>query len=252
MLNTIWTYIKQFFSWLYDKLSFKDYLIIGLVMLMGLFYIQSRYYQHKSLTPVVIYNTDSLSTYKNKLKEEYALNVSYVQTIDQLKHENNELALEYQKLKDNPIVITKEKIKFQVDTLYMVSDNIEKSDSVNTLNWHYFEPNDYYALSGSTLVNTDFSSFKTRINNLSINTELTIDIIEKDSKLNIIGKTTNPYITITNLNGVVIDPTQSKLLKKFYKQKKWSLGPMVGYGVNADGKFNPYIGIGLSYGLIQF
>lgn len=225
---------------------------MGLVMLMGLFYIQSRYYQHKSLTPVVIYNTDSLSTYKNKLKEEYALNVSYVQTIDQLKHENNELALEYQKLKDNPIVITKEKIKFQIDTLYVESDNIEKTDSVNTLNWHYNETNNYYAISGSTLVNTDFSSFKTRINNLSINTELTIDIIEKDNKLNIIGNTTNPYITITNLNGVIIDPSQNSLLKKYYKQKKWSIGPMVGYGINNNGKLRPYLGIGISYGLLQF
>lgn len=219
---------------------------------MGLFYIQSRYYQHKSLTPVVIYNTDSLSTYKNKLKEEYALNVSYVQTIDQLKHENNELALEYQKLKDNPIVITKEKIKFQIDTLYIESDNIEKTDSVNTLNWHYNETSNYYAISGSTLVNTDFSSFKTRINNLSINTELTIDIIEKDNKLNIIGNTTNPYITITNLNGVIVDPSQNSLLKKYYKQKKWSIGPMIGYGINNNGKLSPYLGIGISYGLLQF
>lgn len=251
-MQTIWNYIKNFFTWLFDKLTFKDYVLIALIMFTCLFYMQSRYYYHKSLTPTIVYNNDSLSVYKNKLNEEYAMNTAYVQTISQLKNSNSELTLELQKLKDNPVVITKETVKFKVDTVYAESDNIVDNDSINELNWHYTEPNDYYSLFGTTSVYKDFSDFKTRINNLSVNTDMTINIIEKDNQLHVIGNTTNPYVSITNMSGVVLDPTQSKVLKKLYKQKKWSIGPSVSYGISTDGKVRPQFGFSLQYGLIQF
>ena len=243
--------MKKFFTWLFNNLKFKDYLLIGLLMLTCLFYIRSNYYYNKSLTPTIVYNTDSLSTYKNKLNEEYAMNLAYVQTIKQLKEGNDELSLELQKLKDNPVVITKEKIKFKVDTIYTVSDNIEKTDSTHILNWHYND-NEYYSLNGTTSVKNDFTSFNTRINNLLVNTDLSINIIEKDNKLQVIGNSTNPYVHINNMSGVVIDPTESKVLKKLYKQKKWGIGPAVNLGITSDGKLKPSIGISAQYSLIQF
>jgi hypothetical protein len=53
------------------KLSFKDGLFIILIFLTGLYYFQYKHYYKKSLTPIIIYNTDSLTIYKNKLKEIY-------------------------------------------------------------------------------------------------------------------------------------------------------------------------------------
>lgn len=243
--------MKRFFTWLFNNLKFKDYLLIGLIMLTGLFYIQSNYYYKKSLTPTIVYNTDSLNVYKNKLNEEYAMNLAYVQTIKQLKTGNDELSLELQKLKDNPVVITKEKIKFKVDTIYAESDNIQKTDSTHILNWHY-NNKDYYSLNGTTLVKNDFSDFNTRINNLTVNADVSINIIEKDNKLHVIGNTSNPYVNITNMSGVVIDPTESKILKKLYKQKKWGIGPAVSFGITSDGKFRPSIGISAQYSILQF
>ena len=238
-------YIRQFFSWLYHNLKFKDYVIIGLVMLCIGFSISTNYYRNKSLTPTIVYDNEQIELYKNKLNDEYRLKSVYLQTIDQLKTGNSLLANEVKKLKDNPIVVTQEVIKFKVDTIYAESVKIEKGDSINNLYWHLKDPDNYFTLSGNTFVKHDFSDFKTRINDLTVNTELNIDIIEKDNKLNIIGKASNPYIEISNIDGVVIDPTQSKVLKKLYKQKKWNIGPYVGYGINTDGQLKPSIGVSM-------
>lgn len=245
-------YIKQFFVWLYHNLKFKDYVIIGLVMLCIGFSISTNYYRNKSHHPVIIYNNEQVELYKNKLNDEYKLKNVYVQTIDQLKTGNSILAAEVKRLKDNPVVVTQEVIKFRIDTVYAESEKIEYGDSLNNLYWHVQDPNDYFSLSGNTFVKHDFSEFKTRINDLTVNTDLNIDIIEKDKKLSVIGRATNPYVQITNLDGVMIDPTQSKVLKQYYKQKKWNIGPYVGYGITGDGKLRPSLGISISYGLIQF
>ena len=78
------------------------------------------------------------------------------------------------------------------------------------------------------------------------------DVIDNGKQLSVIAKTDNPYISISNMDGVMFDPSKSKYLKKYYKQKKWSIGPTIGYGLSKDLKLTPYIGIGISYGIIQF
>ena len=105
---------------------------------------------------------------------------------------------------------------------------------------------------GGTDVRKDFSSFSAHIDQFTMNTNLTLDIIEDKSGIKLIGRTDNPYISISNMDGVMFDPSKSKYLKKYYKQKKWSIGPTIGYGLSKDLKLTPYIGIGISYGIIQF
>ena len=67
----------------------------------------------------------------------------------------------------------------------------------------------------------------------------TLDVIEKENKLKIIGTSDNPYVSITDFNGAVIDPTTSDVLKNCFKQKRWGIGPQVGVGVSRDLKFSP-------------
>lgn len=252
MLNTILSFIKNIFSYIIKKLTFKDWLIILLTITTLFFYFGYSHYYNKSKTPTVIYNTDSLTEYKNKLKELYVSKDIYVQNISDLKKQNNELSEEVKNLKDNPIVVTKTQLKIQIDTLIAKSDTIIKQDSIYKLNWSLTEPNNYYSLNGFTKVKNDFSTFTTQINNISLQTKLTLDMVEKDNQIKIIGKTDNPYVTISNMDGVVFDPTKSTVFKKYYKQKKWSVGPMIGYGLTSDLQFKPFIGIGISYGIIQF
>lgn len=236
------------------KLSLKDWLLIFLTVLCLSFYFEYRHYYHKSLTPTIVYKTDSLDVYKNKLKEAYASVNVYVQDKNQLKKQNTQLAEELKKLKDNPIVITKTKVKVYVDTIYAESDTIIQQDTIYDLHWHYLEPNNYFSMNGLTKVRNDFSSFNTNIYNLQLDTEITMDIIDdkKNNRFKLIARTDNPYINITNMDGVVFDPTKSSVLKKFYKQKRWHIGPQVTYGITADGKLRPTFGVGIGYGLINF
>ena len=248
--------LKNIASWLFTKikkLDFKDWLLIIVTIVAIMTAISARYYHNKSLYPTVIYNTDSLEVYKNKLKEEYTAKNIYVQTIDQLKQNNSELYDEIKNLKENPIVVTKTNIVVKTDTVYMSSDTIiAPNDTLRELYWSANEQNGYYSIKGQTNVRTDFSSFNTQINLFNIPITLTMDIIEKDEKLQFIGRSDNPYVTITNINGVIIDPVNSDVIKSCFKPKRWSVGPQVGIGVDADLKFSPYIGVGITYGILQW
>lgn len=242
----------NFIKTIFSKLKFKDYVLIILLCLAGFYYAEYKHYYNKSLTPIVIYDTDSLFIYKNKLKEVYKEKEIYVQDLNDIKKENSLLANEINKLKNNPVVVTKTELKVKLDTVYMNNEEITVNlkDSVYNLKW--FQNNQYYNINGLTAVKSDFSSFSTQVNNLELTTNLMIDVIEDNKKLQIIGKTDNPYINIINMDGVILDPSKSKLLKKYYKQKKWNLGPYIGAGLTKDMKFSPSIGIGVSYGIIQF
>lgn len=55
-------------------------------------------------------------------------------------------------------------------------------------------------------------------------------------------KSANPNMKITNMSSVELTKV---------KDKRWSIGPYIGYGYNGV-KFTPSIGIGLQYGLIRF
>lgn len=239
---------------LLGQLSLKDWLLIFLTILCLSFYFEYRHYYHKSLTPTVVYKTDSLDVYKNKLKEAYASVNVYVQDKNQLKKQNTQLAEELKKLKDNPIVITKTKVKVYVDTIYAESDTIIQQDTIYDLHWHFMEPNNYFSMNGLTRVKNDFSSFNTNIYNLQLDTEITMDIIDdkKNNRFKLIARTDNPYINITNMDGVVFDPTKSSILKKYYKTKRWHIGPQITYGITTDGKLRPTFGVGIGYGIINF
>lgn len=242
-------FIKKIFS----KLKFKDYILIILVLLTGFYYMEYKHYYNKSLTPIVIYDMDSLFIYKNKLKEVYKEKEIYVQDLKDLQKQNNLLANEVNKLKNNPVVVTQTELKIKIDTVYAKSDTIilHPKDSLYSLKWS-IDDNQYYCIQGLTNVKSDFSFFKTQLNNLELSTRLTLDIIEKNKTLQLIGKTDNPYINIISMDGVVLDPSKNPLLKKYYKQKKWSIGPSVGFGFTREMKFSPTIGIGINYGIIQF
>lgn len=88
------TKILDAFKWVINKLSFKDWVIIILLILCGCFYLSYRHYYHESLTPVVIYNTDSLEVYKDKLKNEYVSKNIYVQDVSKLLKEKGDLSIE--------------------------------------------------------------------------------------------------------------------------------------------------------------
>jgi hypothetical protein len=56
---------------------------------------------------------------------------------------------------------------------------------------------------------------------------------------------------ITSIEGAVIDPHKSEVLKKMFPNKKWSVGPYAGLGIGAGSSFTgaPFFGPVFSLGV---
>lgn len=117
-------------------------------------------------------------------------------------------------------------------------DSVYIVDSVHYVDFSYSD--NWIDLHGTTNLKIP----QTTINNLYINTPLTIGLTE-DNKF--FATSPNPYINITNINSAIVDT------KKTTKPKHWNLGVQVGVGAHYDiidrhFGVGPYVGVGLSYG----
>ncbi len=252
--------LKNKLSSLLSKMSIKDWIIIVLLIILIILGCSSSYYYRKTLYPQIVYANDSIEYYQNKAKEEYAMRLTYVQTVEQLKKSNSELKNEVKNLKEHPVLITKTKIEFVHDTVKAISDSITLGiDSCHRLHWSYNDST-YYSLNGVTDVEPNYESFTTTINDMHVNTSMTLDLIDDGDNFKVIAKSDNPYVYIRDINSVVIDPETSPTLKKYTKPKRWGIGPYVGVGVNFGTSFTGQaqvgvggsIGISIHYSLLQW
>jgi hypothetical protein len=197
--------------------------------------------------------SDTVTQYVNKNKELYTANLMYVTDVKDLKKQNEELYAEVKSLRDNPLVVTKIKTVYQIDTIA-----IEAPVTLDTANGNFeskFEYEDEWnsifgRLNGNILNNTGVFT----LDKLQFNCDITSDIIEKDGNLYFISKSNNPYLTITNTDGYMLSPEKSKLLKKRFN-KPW--GVMIGVGgtltlYDNNVKFLPGINLTIGYKILSF
>lgn len=241
--------IVDFFS----KLTFKDIIIILLVIFGVWSYFSMKNYKEEANRITVVYN-DSISSYKNKLGEQYAAKDVYIQSIADLKSNNKELADEIASLKANPIVVVNKEIVYVKDSTQM-NDSIHKLDSLYyTIRWNLAEQyngKNFFTISGHSTIKNDFSSSSSYLDNLSIGADLTLDIVEKDkTHFQVITKSGNPNIKFTNINGAVIDPNQSKVIKNTMKEKNFGIGLYGGYGLNATPNEKVNTGFQIGVGIV--
>lgn len=254
ILQSIFDFIINFFK----KFSFKDWLLFISIIGMIILYMLYNHAQDQLLYNRNSY-ADTLTVYKNKLGEAYTAKNTYVQTVKDLKKTNAELYEEVKNLKDNPIVIVKTKTEFKKDTVYTQKDSINPvyhNDSLYyNLCWSANQEKQYYSFNGVTKVKYDFSDFSTLIKDMKVNTGITLDLIDDGKQLRVITKSENPYINVNDINSVVIDPTKSKTLSKYFNRQHFIVGPYVGYGIGIhDNKLiaTPTIGIGITYKIFGF
>ena len=254
ILQSIFDFIINFFK----KFSFKDWLLFISIIGMIILYMLYNHAQDQLLYNRNSY-ADTLTVYKNKLGEAYTAKNTYVQTVKDLKKTNAELYEEVKNLKDNPVVIVKTKTEFKKDTVYTQKDSINPvyhNDSLYyNLCWSANQEKQYYSFNGVTKVKYDFSDFSTLIKDMKVNTGITLDLIDDGKQLRVITKSENPYINVNDINSVVIDPTKSKTLSKYFNRQHFIVGPYIGYGIGIyDNKLitTPVIGIGITYKIFGF
>lgn len=172
---------------------------------------------------------DSVALYVNRFNESYAMNNAYIADIAAIKRENEELYNEIKSLKDNPVIVTKIKTKYVFDTVYIepefVSDTIT-GDFFANLSYN----DEWNNFSGRFVGNMYSGNSIFSIDKMELNCSLTTDLIEKDGRLYFVTKTDNPYLRINNIDGYLVSPEKSKMLRKQF-DRPW--GVSVGVGCTA-------------------
>ena len=196
---------------------------------------------------------DSVAMYMNKYGEMYAMNNAYIADIATVKRENEELYNELKSLKDNPIVVTKVETKYVMDTVY-----IEPELTADTVTGDFFSniayQDEWNSFAGRFNGNIYTGASMFSIDKMEFNCSLTTDLIEKNGKLYFITKADNPYLRINDIDGYLVSPEKSKVLRKQFN-KPW--GVMIGVGCTATVYNNkvlllPGIHLTLGYKILSF
>lgn len=253
ILKGLWSWICKFFGWLLkDWKRLLIFVLITLIifLIMRVNHISNEYFNYQQRA------VDTLSVYQNKVGELYAANGTYIMDIKELKKTNNELYNEVKKLKDNPIVVTKTEVIYKVDSVNMNSDTVYVYvDGNDTIYKNEFSKKDTWMdITGTTLFSLNNKQFTTTLNNVSFNADITTNLVERDKKLYFISKSSNPYLQINNIEGCMLSPEDSKVIKKRFDDR-WAV--VIGAGpsltvVNGQVKVLPAVQLTIGYKLISF
>ncbi len=254
--------------------TIRNFLIVSLAIISFLYFrsCSNTSTHENTYRQNLIALQDSIRTYTTKNGEMIFEKAALISENDNLKTLNSDLAKEIQYLKDNPIVVVKTKIVVQEIPVKIpvYSDefgnwNENKTQFTQNFKWskqQNFDTDNWRKLAGSFSITVD-TSFTLSSSPMSIDTSefgmsLTTGLTEnKDGILEIFVKSNYPGFSVTKLNGALINPTESAVLKKYFPPKRWALGTYVGYGMyfdptNMQSGTGAQIGIGLQYNILQW
>jgi hypothetical protein len=213
---------------------------------------------------------DTIRYYKTKNGQLVYEKLALISENGDLKKLNAKLADDIKYLKDHPIVVIRTEIIIKHDTIevpvYITNPVWNEDGSVTRdLKWKYekdFGKGNSRKLSGEIKVTVDtamnLTSTPVHITDDEFSIAITTGITEnKDKLLEIFVKSDYPGFKIKSLDGALIDPKKSDVLKKYFPPKRWALGFNAGFGPYVD-PFNRRIGMGaqlgisLQYNIIQW
>lgn len=211
---------------------------------------------------------DSVRVQKNKLGEEVFIKKTLLATKENLEKLNSGLSKELDAMKDKVITLQKIASKIKADTQYVPTYITIHENGERSLDWKYdttFSDGNYRKFSGNSFFKLDTINKKvipgrTRINQDEIGFSFVTGIREKDKSLEIFVTPKYPGMIITNIEGAIIDPHKSEVLKSMFPNKKWTVGPYAGIGMSSGIGFNGQpiagptfnIGVALQWAWIKF
>ena len=238
----------KFLKWMLG--NWKNFLLVLFFVLSLVFFFNMKSLEGK-YENIIQKKDDEISLYKNKAGELYSQNETYVTDIKNLKISNEELYAEVKKLKDNPIIVTKIKTETVIKEKE-VHDTVYQKDGNFVVEFKETDP--WYGIYGKTSINPEDMAASTVLDSLYFKDDLTVDLIEKGKELSFIVKSANPYSRINNINGAVISPEQSKVLKKRF-DSKWNIVGGVGPSlilINGEFKVVPAVQVTIGRKIFSF
>lgn len=252
MFSRIWEKIK--------KVPLMWWIVIALTLLSA-FYIWKDYQASSSYVPVVI--NQKSDYYENKKGELYKASLAAILEVKDLKKQYDNLYEEYQKLKkDKPLVITQTIIETKIDSIY-IPTTIGEDGKTFMWEWHKdIDKSNFVHIEGETKMDSILNEATTLMKSLRVGSDLYVDFISNPdypTTLKVIARSNNPYVSILDTQGTIVDPMKHPAFKAILKKNKktWGVGIQAGFGLNYDiNKKNigvgPYVGIGISKNIISF
>jgi len=264
-------FLIQFKEWIKDPKHQRNLtIVIAIIIILLMRRCSPSDGDVNTLRQNVFALNDSIRAYKTKTGTLVYEKGALISENGNLKNLNKGLSDEVKYLKDNPIVIIKTKIVVKHDTIeipvYISTPIYHQDGSVSReLKWSYdkdFGKGNSRKLSGKLDITVDTSmnltSTPVHITDDEFSMAITTGLTEnKDGLLEIFVKSDYPGFSVSSMDGALIDPKKSEVLKKYFPPKRWALGIYGGFGPYVD-PFNAKIGmgvqlgIGLQYNIIQW
>ena len=189
---------------------------------------------------------DTIRVQKNKLGESIFVKKTLLATKENLEKLNKDLAKELNAMQGKVITLQKITSKVKGDTQYVITRETIYKNGERSLDWKYdttFSEGNYRKISGNSFFRIDTLNHKivpgkTRINQDEIGFSFVTGIREKDKSIEIFVTSKYPGMVITDIEGAIVDPSKSEVLKRMFPNKKWSIGPYAGVGMSAGVGFS--------------
>jgi hypothetical protein len=197
---------------------------------------------------------------KNKANETEFQRSTLVLSKKELEDQNSKLAEELKKEKGKVIYISTGDATIQnSEPSILKNKEIKYPNGVIGLSWLYdttFSENNSRLLAGETkfkiIDSSKIEDQGTKIINDNISMSIVTGLEEENKNLKIFIRSNYPGFKITKLDGAIIDPQKSDVIKSFFPKKKWGIGPSVTLGVDNNLKPAISVGVSISYNLINF
>jgi hypothetical protein len=252
----------------------KDILFLVIIAIMLIFALKqcSNASNLKSQLEIQNLNLDALNDtvrlQKNKAGEDTYVRKTLLADKKSLEKLNKDLKEELDKQEGKVIFIERVVTRTKVDTHYVDNYLTSYGNNKFSLDWKYdtiFSVNNYRKFSGNSFftldtLNNNIIPGSTRINEDEFGFSFVTGLREKGKALEIFVTPRYPGMVITEIEGAVIDPHKSEILKKMFSDKKFSVGPYVGigfgagYGINGQPIMGPVfnLGLGIQYSIFKF
>lgn len=213
---------------------------------------------------------DTLRSYKTKTGQLIYEKGALIADKSSLEKYNKALSDEIKNLKDHPVVVIKPEIRIVEVPKYIpvyIKDSTKNEDGsiTRSLEWAYdttYSEGNFRKLKGDFRATVDsnlnLSTTPMHINRDEFGMSLTTGLTEnKKGLLEIFVTSKYPGFSVTNLDGALIDPAKSKVLKKYFPPKRWAVGVFAGYGIcydptNLQISRGIQLGVGIQYNLFQW
>lgn len=225
---------------------------------------------------------DTVETVKNRNGELQQEKTSYITSNKNLREINKELSNEVDKQKGKVIYISNINASLERENKHLSARNSsleqenkslrdslsnfkdKEGKDVYKLHWDFsnqYDQNNFRIIKGYTAFSIDSSSYKpisegSELEDFNFGFNITTGLKEQDDMLKIFIKSGYPNLTFSNIQGSLIDPHKSDVIKSLMHEDRWTFGVQMGAGLGyfKGGEMKPtvYVGFGGQYKLFGF